>query len=295
LKNLNKFEFNEENKIEINEENDKTESNDEDKTESNKENMPKIFEMKTIEMLEKNFATKKDILNIVQEIAQCSGFAVTIKSSGLRHSIFNINTAVPKDSKWQVIKVINRYNHPMAKDPRVFPEHHRLTRDAKCTAVQMLKAGAKPSMIYEAIRDENGEPTATRRDISNLGTQIYLSEENASMKALITNMKKRRYIVRREDQEDRHIKHLFFCHDNSIKDARHFPEVILVDATYKTNVYKLPFINFVNEFEKSYIWVLEKLFSLMFFDIVPSVFITDNDAALIGALKKIFSQSESLL
>ncbi|CAG8804611.1 16531_t:CDS:2, partial [Cetraspora pellucida] len=104
--------------------------------------------------------------------------------------------------------------------------------------VQMLKAGAKPSMIYEAIRDENGEPTVTRKDISNLDTQIYLLEENASMEALITNMKKRRYIV---------------CSDTWISD----------------------------ESEKSYIWMLEKLFSLMFFDIVPSVFVTDNDATLI--------------
>ncbi|CAG8606871.1 13120_t:CDS:2, partial [Racocetra fulgida] len=73
------------------------------------------------------------------------------------------------------------HNYPKAKDARVFPEHRRLTRVAKCTAVQMLKAGAKPSTIYEAIRDDNGEPIATRRDILNLGSQIYISEENSSI------------------------------------------------------------------------------------------------------------------
>ncbi|CAG8734315.1 12280_t:CDS:2, partial [Racocetra persica] len=50
-----------------------------------------------------------------------------------------------------------------------------------------------------------------------------------------------------------------------------------------------------HESEKSYIWVVEKLASLIFFDISPLVFVTDNDAALIGALKKVFPQSENLL
>ncbi|CAG8839990.1 22601_t:CDS:1, partial [Gigaspora margarita] len=56
--------------------------------------------------------------------------------------------------------------------------------------VQILKAGTKPSMIYEAIRDENREPTVTRRDISNLSAQIDLSKENVSMEILITNIEK---------------------------------------------------------------------------------------------------------
>ncbi|CAG8847007.1 2259_t:CDS:2, partial [Racocetra persica] len=94
----------------------------------------------------------------------------------------------------------------------------------KCMAMQMLKASVKPSMIYEAIRGENGEPIATRRDISNLGTQIYHSEKNASIEMLIINIEKRGYTVHHENYEDRRIKHLFFCHDNSIQDARHFSE-----------------------------------------------------------------------
>ncbi|CAG8820214.1 8290_t:CDS:2, partial [Gigaspora margarita] len=290
-----------------------------------------------VEMVGQIFATKKDILNIVQEIARSSGFAVTTKSSGNRHfhlqckrggqprntSNLTVDTrqkkkmskrcgcpyllkAIPRNSKWQVTEVINKHNHSMAKDARVFSEHRQLKREAKCTVVQMLKAGAKPSMIYEAIRDEDGEPTATRRDISNLGARLYLSEENASMEALILGMEKRGYTVRPS----------FFCHSNAIKSARRFSEVILIDATYKTNVYKLPFVNIVgisnlginqlqtfgiagawisDESEKSYIWVAEMLASIIFFDIIPLVFVTDNDAALIGALKKNFPQSEHLL
>ncbi|CAG8730077.1 2066_t:CDS:10, partial [Cetraspora pellucida] len=243
-------------------------------------------------MLGQIYTTKKDILNIVQEIARHSGFA-----------------ALSKDSKWKVVEVINKYYHPKAKDARVFHEHRQLTQEAKHTAVQMLKARAKPSTIYEAIRDENGEPIATRRDILNL-------KNNASIEALIVGMEKRGYSICHEDQKDGHIKHLFFCYKNSVKMTRCFPEVVLANATYKMNVYKLPFVNFINisnlevnrlqtfgiadawildKSEKSYIWVVEKLASLIFFDISPLVFVMDNDAALIGILKKVFPQSENLL
>ncbi|CAG8727625.1 11373_t:CDS:2 [Racocetra persica] len=75
------------------------------------------------------------------------------------------------------------------------------TKNTKCMAMQILKAGTKPSMIYKAIRGENGEPIATRRDISNLGAQIYHSKENASMEILIINMEKRGYTVHHENYE----------------------------------------------------------------------------------------------
>ncbi|CAG8772079.1 13768_t:CDS:1, partial [Ambispora leptoticha] len=56
----------------------------------------------------------------------------------------------------------------MAEDKRVFHEHCQLTREARCTVVRMLKAGPKPSMIYEAVRDKTGTLTVTRKDISNI-------------------------------------------------------------------------------------------------------------------------------
>ncbi|CAG8549057.1 26278_t:CDS:2 [Gigaspora rosea] len=58
-------------------------------------------------------------------------------------------------------------------------------KEARHIVVRMLKAGAKPSMIYEAIRDKNRAPTVTRKDISNIGLRINFSEETASIEALI--------------------------------------------------------------------------------------------------------------
>ncbi|KAF0374575.1 protein FAR1-RELATED SEQUENCE 5-like [Gigaspora margarita] len=160
----------------------------------------------------------------------------------------------------------------------------------------MLKASAKPSMVYEAVRNDDETPTAIRKDISNLSARIHSVEEHISIEVLITSMEER----------DGRIKHLFFCHARSVKNAKRFLEVVLIDAIYKTNVYKLPFVNFVgisnlganhlqtfgtwisDESEKSYTWIIEQFVSLIFYDISPFVFITDNDAALICALRNIF-------
>ncbi|RIB16177.1 hypothetical protein C2G38_2038788 [Gigaspora rosea] len=188
------------------------------------------------EMLGQDFITKKDILNTLQEIARQLGFAVTIKSSGHRHfhlqckrggqprntSNLTVDTrkrkrmskrcgcqfllkAMPNNFKWRVTEIVNEHNHSMAKDERIFHEHRQLTRDTRCAAVRMLKAGARPSMIYEAIRNEDGKPIATRKDIYNLGLRINSLEETASMGGLIISMEERGYLVRRE-----HYKGKFF-------------------------------------------------------------------------------------
>ncbi|CAG8744828.1 19520_t:CDS:2 [Cetraspora pellucida] len=53
----------------------------------------------------------------------------------------------------------------------------------------MLKAEAKPSIFYEAVRDKDGTPTVTRKNISNLSTRIHSLEETASIEALIIDCK----------------------------------------------------------------------------------------------------------
>ncbi|CAG8824957.1 19806_t:CDS:2, partial [Racocetra persica] len=126
-------------------------------------------------MLGQDYITAKDILNTAQEIAKCLRFAVTIKNSSCRHlylqckrggqprntSNLTVDTrkrkrmskhcgcqfllkAVLQNSKWHVTEIINKHNHPMTKDERIFYEHHQLTQKTRSAAVRMLKAGARP-------------------------------------------------------------------------------------------------------------------------------------------------------
>ncbi|CAG8694453.1 12323_t:CDS:2, partial [Racocetra fulgida] len=172
----------------------------------------------------------------------------------------NNETAILKKCQWRVIEINDEHNHSMAEDKRVFHEHCQLTREARCTVVRMLKAGPKPSMIYEAVRDKTGTLTVTRKDISNIGLQINSLEETTSMEALIVEMEERGNL-----------------------------------GVNKLQTFGIAGAWISDESEKSYIWVIEQLASLIFLDISPFVFITDNDAALIGALRRIFPKVEHIL
>ncbi|CAG8760536.1 20062_t:CDS:2, partial [Racocetra fulgida] len=66
-------------------------------------------------------------------------------------------------------------------------------KDGTKSEVKMLKAGAKSSIIYKAIRSEDGTPTATSKDIFNLSIWINSLEETASITALIMGIEKRAY------------------------------------------------------------------------------------------------------
>ena len=105
---------------------------------------------------------------------------------------------------------------------------------------------------------------------------------------------------------------LFFVHPTSFKIWREFPHVIIIDATYKTNIYKMPFVEIVGvtstrktfciafafiseEKEKNYKWVLERLKLTLEGCMHPRVIITDRELALINAYKKVFPNATRLL
>ncbi|CAG8678526.1 3840_t:CDS:2, partial [Gigaspora rosea] len=143
------------------------------------------------------YDTKKEILDAAQENAKNLGFGVAIKNTRQRKRMSKrcecpyLLKAVLDNSKWRVSEIKDEHNHSKAKDFQVFHEHHQLTRDVRQIAVKMLKADAKPSMVYEAVRNDDETPTATRKDISNLSARIHSVEERILMEALITGMEER--------------------------------------------------------------------------------------------------------
>ncbi|CAG8850511.1 18293_t:CDS:2, partial [Gigaspora margarita] len=101
-------------------------------------------------MVGQYYDTKKDILDAAQENAKNLGFAVAIKSSSSCHLYIHCKRSCQPRNNWD------------------------LTIDIK-----MLKAGTKPSMVYETVRNDDETPTATRKNILNL-------KERILMEALIT-------------------------------------------------------------------------------------------------------------
>ncbi|XP_074304090.1 protein FAR1-RELATED SEQUENCE 5-like [Silene latifolia] len=104
------------------------------------------------------------------------------------------------------------------------------------------------------------------------------------------------------------------AHPEAIKLFRAYPYVVLMDSTYKTNIYKNPLIEMVGvtptgssfliacsmiptEYDVNYKWLLRKLDAIL--DVTgvasPAVFVTDRELGLISALEQVFPRAEHLL
>ncbi|XP_035836908.1 uncharacterized protein LOC118484905 [Helianthus annuus] len=116
----------------------------------------------------------------------------------------------------------------------------------------------------------------------------------------------------REEPGTEIVTEIFFLHQDSRVMWRAFPHVMMIDATYKTNIYNMPFIQIVGmtptnksfiiahavvskERGDNFVWVLERVKSMLDECMEPRVILTDRDLALMGACAKVFPDASRLL
>ena len=93
------------------------------------------------------------------------------------------------------------------------------------------------------------------------------------MEALVSEMKTGLYTFNYKSDAEGRVTHISFAYPRSVKMLNQYPEVLLLDCTYKTNHFKMPLLNIVgstcrhktyhisfcflsDETEESYIWAL---------------------------------------
>ncbi|KAK9689975.1 hypothetical protein RND81_09G095600 [Saponaria officinalis] len=109
------------------------------------------------------------------------------------------------------------------------------------------------------------------------------------------------------------LTHVFMSHPEDVKMFRAYPHVVLIDSTYKTNVYKMTLVEVVgvtlvgssfliacvlipSESEEGYTWLLQKLVEILeCTGASPSAFVTDQELGLISAVRIIFPDTPHLL
>jgi histone-lysine N-methyltransferase SETD2 len=123
--------------------------------------------------------------------------------------------------------------------------------------------------------------------------------------------KKFTYFTKQNPETDA-VENIFFSHRVSYNLWRAFPHVMLIDATYKTNEYRIPFVQIVGmtstnqsfciahafivkEKTSNYTWVLERLKDLLEGSMEPRVIVTDRDLALMSACASVFPDATKLL
>ena len=195
-----------------------------------------------------------------------------------------------------------------------------LTQEVQDTIVNDTRTGSRPSQILSSLRLDTDEedPIYKPSDIYNVKSQTRIKTLGSMTptQALMRQLHDREdWFVRFANNPITHqLEFLFFCQKSSQQILKINYEVLILDATYKTNKYKLPllvitgvtalntsfyvaFAFMKSEHTPDYVWVIEQLKELYNeLDIpYPSVLLTDTQGALINACVTIFPTSAHML
>ncbi|GJS13366.1 FAR1-related sequence 5-like protein [Tanacetum coccineum] len=216
---------------------------------------------------------------------------------------------------WVLSVICDEHNHPPAQHMEAHPYARRLITHEYRLVEDLTRKNVAARKILAIIKEQNKDNVSTIKDIYNAQSKIRKAEKvgQTTMQNLMSLLHFNGYV----HDYDTHpvtneLEALFFVHPSSFKIWRAFPHVLIMDATYKTNIYKMPFVEIVGitstsktfciafafiseEKEKNYEWVLERLKLTLEGCMLPRVIITDRELALIGACKKVFPNATRLL
>jgi len=130
---------------------------------------------------------------------------------------------------------------------------------------------------------------------------------------LISKLEEHKYTYfSRTQSESTTIEYIFWAHPTSVKLFNNFPTVLVMDSTYKTNMYKMPMFEVVgvtsidltysvefgfvtHEKEENFVWVLKMLRKLLTSKKnMPKVIGTDRDMSLMKAVGNVSPESYAM-
>ncbi|XP_038717205.1 protein FAR1-RELATED SEQUENCE 5-like [Tripterygium wilfordii] len=207
--------------------------------------------------------------------------------------------------RWHLTVVNEKHNHALVKCFEGYSFMGRLTREERDTVERLCKTGVRSRDILNSLKLKDPTNATTMKTIYNVRTVMRVKE-------LFNLLLQNGYVVRhRSEANTEVVKDLFFSCSTSIKLARAFPFVFMLDCTYKTNKYRLPLLQVVgvtstmknfcvafcytsSEKEETYGWAL-CCFRDLFDTVLACVFFNDRKVSLMIALKTVFLAAKNLL
>jgi hypothetical protein len=212
-----------------------------------------------------------------------------------------------KTGLWH-FKVKNlEHNHSPTEDPAAHSENRKLGAEVFAQVKQLSGAGLAPKKILPTIIVTNPNTTILATQAKICAARKKANKEYLYGISPIQHLKetllKSDFISYFRADETGNIGSLFFCHSYSIQLLKHFPSLVFLDCTYKTNKYRIPLLHicgtscnnknfsvafcFLKEETKDYYtWVLANFKRVLRTNQIktPQVFMTDRDLALMAAV-----------
>jgi hypothetical protein len=220
------------------------------------------------------------------------------------------------------LKVINpSHNHEPYEDVLgdTFTGYHSTLRrrdpEIMAKIAHMRKANVSPRIMLTTLHLEFPGCKITTKDIYN--EILKLRKEQLAglspIEALLSTLQEdSNWHVEYEVNDESTLTHLFFAYRPGTKLYHAFPDLLLLDCTYKTNRYKMPLLHFLGitplnkhfsaafcflpgEIEADYTWAVQCFVESTLKDEKPGVLLTDNESALKNALTILLPDVPQLL
>ena len=204
------------------------------------------------------------------------------------------------------------HNHEPSLHPSAHPIHRQLSGSTSQLPA-LSDAGLAPKEIQTVVRQSGS--LATRQDIYNRIAEVRRDSRQGEspIHALANQLEQEGFWSRVQYGPDRHVTAVLFAHPDSLVYLRAYPEVLLLDCTYKTNKYGMPLLDMIGvdatgrsfciafaflsgETEEDYTWALERLKALyeQCGRVFPSVILTDRCVAVMNAASTLFPSTTYL-
>ena len=138
---------------------------------------------------------------------------------------------------WQVEVGRGYHNHEATADMSGFPSARKFTDQARQVIRQMSKAGAAPKFILTTLRQQDPKINLTSKDISNAKARLRQEDLNGRtpLETQLDELQEKEVMHDYAKDDEGRITHLFFAPPSAVDRTREFPDVVLMDSTYKTN------------------------------------------------------------
>lgn len=161
---------------------------------------------------------------------------------------FNLKGLPQNDGKWKLQVLCGEHNHQLAEKLIGHPYVGRLTTEEMDYVRDLWKTNTRPRDILINLKEKFPDNISTRKTIYNALLKLRNEEKQGlpTMQFLMKVIEDHGYhSFTKVNLSSNRLTNIFWTHHESIKLFMCFPNVLIVDCTYKTNRYKMPLFELV--------------------------------------------------
>jgi len=230
--------------------------------------------------------------------------------------LFMVSGYLSRKTNESRLNILNGvHNHAMEPALEGHILDGRLKEDDKKIVRDLTKSKMLPRNILINLKNRRPHCMINIKQVYNELQQIWKANrgDKKSLQHLISKLEEHNYTYfSRTQSESTTIEDIFWAHPTSVKLFNNFPTVLVMDSTYKTNMYKMPMFEVVgvtstdltysvgfgfvtHEKEENFVWVLKMLRKLLTSKMnMPKVIMTDRDMSLMKVVGNVFPKSYAM-